>query len=154
MPLYFQCAKSTKVRNRTALVCLVTLDALVICMTSHTAAHAPYAAFVQEGPKIPQPISTKIGPEKHGGAYFKNRPWLCHVGQKASLKPTIPSSFTDKAHFPFITLYHKHKSTGKQGLEVVKPVPGFLFLGSVYLMIYIPFGKWKELFCYHEEGHW
>lgn len=74
--------------------------------------------------------------------------------KKASVKLTIPPSFTDKTHFPFITLYHKHKSMGKQGLEVVKPVPGFLFLGSIYLMIYIPFGKWKELFCFQQEGHW
>lgn len=57
-------------------------------------------------------------------------PWLCRAGQKASLKPTVPSSAADKAHFPFITLYHKHKSTGKRSLEVVKPVPGFLFLGE------------------------
>lgn len=74
--------------------------------------------------------------------------------KKASLKLTIPPSFTDKIYFLFITLYHKHKSIGKPSLEVVKPVPGFLFLGSIYLMIYIPFGKWKDLFYFQQEGHW
>lgn len=74
--------------------------------------------------------------------------------KKASLRLTIPPSLTDKIHFPFITLYHKHKSTGKPGSEVVKLVPGFLFLGSIYLMIYIPFSKWKELFSFQQGGHW
>lgn len=127
---------------------------IVICMSNNTPIAALHTAVYTRAWKFPKPISTKTDLETHKGLDFKNRPWLCHAGQKASLKPAIPSSFTDKTHFPFITLYHKHKSRGKQGLEVVKPVPGFLFLGSIYLMIYIPFGKWKELFCYQQEGHW
>lgn len=132
---------------------------LVICMTSTAAVSSDNWTTLHIVPysragKVPQPISTKIGLQRREGLYVKNRPWLCHVGQKASLKLTIPPSSTDKTHFPFITLYHKHKSTGKWGLEVVKPVPGFLFQGSIYLMIYISFGKWKKLFCFQQEGHW
>ncbi len=62
-------------------------------------------------------------------------------GTKSITQATVSPSFTDKTHFPFITLYHKRTSTGKRGLELVKLVPGFRLLGSVYLMIYIPFGK-------------
>lgn len=81
-------------------------------------------SLVLRGPASPTANICKDWPRKTPGSALqenkKNKksrgPWLCRAGQKASLKPSVPSSLADKAHFPFITLYHKHKSTGKAEL--------------------------------------
>lgn len=43
---------------------------------------------------------------------------------------TGPSSSTDKTHFPFISLYSKHTSGGKRGLEVVEARPPGSYLSD------------------------
>lgn len=53
---------------------------------------------------------------------------------------TSPSSSTDKTHFPFISLYYKHESGGKQGLEVVGARPWVL----IYLMMLCKFPLGSE----------
>lgn len=81
----------------------------------------------------------KIG-QWHKGGIYKKGPWLCHVGLNASLVLTSPSFPSDKTHFPFISLYHKHKPGGKPGLEVVEARPWVL----IYLMIYHKFPLLSE----------
>lgn len=65
---------------------------------------------------------------------------VCHVGLNASLVLTSPSSLSDKTHFPFISLYHKHKPGGKPALEAVEPRPWV----PIYLMIYRKFSLRSE----------
>lgn len=81
----------------------------------------------------------KIG-QHYKGDILKKRPWLYHVGLKASLMLTNTSSPSDKAHFPFVSLYHKHKPGGKPGLEAVEARPWVL----IYLMIYRKFPLLSE----------
>lgn len=90
----------------------------------------------------PEPTSTKkrkkFG-QWHKGGIFKRGPWLCRVELNASLVVTSPSSPSDKTHFPFISLYHKHEPGGKPSLQAVEARPRV----ALYLMRYckVPLGS-------------
>lgn len=43
--------------------------------------------------KVPHPISTKFGLQRHEGLGFQNRPWLCHVGQESITQANHSSIF-------------------------------------------------------------
>lgn len=43
--------------------------------------------------RVPHPISTKIGLQRHEGLGFQNRLWLCHVGQESITQANHSSIF-------------------------------------------------------------
>lgn len=66
---------------------------------------------VQQSLQGPTTNILKNWSTKTQGAMFQKQALIVpSETKKVSLKLTIPPSFTDKIHFLFITLYHKHTS--------------------------------------------
>lgn len=88
--------------------------------------------------QYPPPKKKLAGNTKEGSS---KRALDCAMWDKnPSLVLTSPSSPSDKTHFPFISLYHKHKPGGRPGLEAVEARPWVL----IYLMIYCKFPLLSE----------
>lgn len=100
-----------------------TPASLEICMSSHVpggSVESRKHALMLRGPASPTANICKNWPRKTPGSALQKNNNEKEAGaldcavrdKKHHSSQAFPSSLADKAHFPFITLYHKHKSTG------------------------------------------